>query len=216
MSVYDRLVAEHGLSEAHELVLAAVPAGSRVLDVGCAGGHLAAELTARGCAVTGVELDGAMARARGVEVVEGSIDDPAVRDRIPAALDAVLCVDLLEHLPRPEETLAFLAGRLRPGGRAVVSLPNAGHWTMRRALLRGRFPQEEFGLFDRTHLRWFTTASARDLLSGAGLTVAGEAFTSAPLPLEAHVPLPARLRAAAVRRRPQLFALQVVLTGERA
>ncbi|MCW2967671.1 MAG: class SAM-dependent methyltransferase [Solirubrobacteraceae bacterium] len=213
MSTYDALVARHGLSEAHRLVLDAVPDGARVLDVGCAGGHLAAALTARGCTVLGVELHAAAARARGIEVVEGSIDDASVREQLGDGFDAVLCADVLEHLPRPEATLAFLAGRLRPGGRAVVSLPNAGHWTMRRALLRGRFPQEDFGLFDRTHLRWFTRAAARALVQGAGLTIAGERFTSAPLPLEAHVALPARLRAAAVRRRPELFALQTVLEG---
>jgi methionine biosynthesis protein MetW len=213
VSTYDALVAEHGLSQAHRLVLDAVPAGARVLDVGCAGGHLAAELAQRGCEVLGVELDGSAARARGVEVLEGSIDDPALRARVPGGLDAILCADVLEHLPRPEDTLAFLAGRLRGGGRAIVSLPNAGHWTMRRALLRGGFPQEDFGLFDRTHLRWFTRASARALVEGAGLTVAGESFTEAPLPLEAHVALPGGLRALAVRRRPELFALQVVLTG---
>jgi methionine biosynthesis protein MetW len=213
VSTYDALVAEHGLSQSHRLVLDAVPAGARVLDVGCAGGHLAAELARRGCAVLGVELDAGAARARGVEVLEGSIDDPALRARVPGELDAILCADVLEHLPRPDDTLAFLAGRLRAGGRAIVSLPNAGHWTMRRALLRGRFPQEDFGLFDRTHLRWFTRGSARALVELAGLTVAGESFTEAPLPLEAHVALPARLRALAVRRRPELFALQVVLTG---
>jgi methionine biosynthesis protein MetW len=215
VSTYDRLVARDGLSAAHELVLAAVPDGARVLDVGCAGGHLAAALTSRGCAVVGVELDASAARARGLEVVAGSIDEDEVRAQLPGDLDAVLCADVLEHLPRPEETLAFLVTLLRPGGRAILSLPNAGHWTMRRAVLRGRFPQEEFGLFDRTHLRWFTLPSARALVEGAGLRVVAEQHTPAPLPLEAHIALPAGLRRAAVARRPGLFALQVVLTGER-
>jgi len=215
VSTYDRLVAESGLSAAHELVLSAVPDGARVLDVGCAGGHLAAALAARGCDVVGVELDAKAARERGVRVIEGSIDEAAVRARLPRDLDAVLCADVLEHLPHPDVTLAFLATLLRPGGRAVLSVPNAGHWTMRRAILRGRFPQEEFGLFDRTHLRWFTIATARSLVEGAGLRVLAERHTPAPLPLEAHIPLPARLRRAAVARRPALFALQVVLTGER-
>lgn len=215
MSTYDRLVARDGLSTAHHLVLGAVPDGARVLDVGCAGGHLAAALAARGCEVVGVELDAAAARARGLVVVEGSVDDAAVRARLPGDLDAVLCADVLEHLRRPEETLGFLATLLRAGGRAVVSLPNAAHWTMRRAILRGRFPQEDFGLFDRTHLRWFTLASARALVRDAGLQVTAEQHTPAPLPLEAHVALPASLRRALVARRPGLFALQVVLTGER-
>ena len=122
---------------------------------------------------------------------------------------------MLEHVVDPWATLAALAGLLRPGGRAVVSLPNAAHWTVRRALVRGRFPREDHGLFDRTHLRWFTRADARALVTGAGLEIVGESFTEAPLPLEAHVALPGRVRSLAVRRAPELFALQVVLVGQR-
>jgi 2-polyprenyl-3-methyl-5-hydroxy-6-metoxy-1,4-benzoquinol methylase len=218
VSTYDALVAEHGLSDAHRLVLASVLAAppGRVLDVGCAGGHLGAELAAAGWEVTGVELDGGAARARGLAVVEGSIDDPALRARLPRDVDAVVCADVLEHLPDPWETLAFLATLLRPGGRAVVSLPNAAHWTMRRMLLRGRFPHADHGLFDRTHLRWFTRSSAAELLVSAGLSVSAEAFTAAPLPLEARIPLPPRLRRAASAHWPEVFALQTVLTGVRA
>lgn len=211
---YDALVAAHGLSAAHRLVLAAVPPG-RVLDVGCAGGHLAARLRAAGREVVGVELDAGPARARGLDVVEGSIDDPALRARLPDGLDAVVCADVLEHLPDPAQTLRFLTTLLRPGGAAIVSLPNAAHWTMRRELARGRFPQADHGLFDRTHLRWFTRAGARELLAGAGLTVAAESFAPAPLPLEAHLPLPASWRARAAAHWPEVFALQVVLTGRR-
>ena len=126
-----------------------------------------------------------------------------------------MCGDVLEHLVDPWGALAVLAGLLRPGGTAVISLPNAAHWTVRRALLRGRFPREDHGLFDRTHLRWLTLADARELVAGAGLRVVREAYTEAPLPLEARIPLPSALRAAAVRRMPQLFALQVVLVAQR-
>jgi hypothetical protein len=52
-------------------------------------------------------------------------------------------------------------------------------------------------------------------VTGAGLQIVREAFTEAPLPLEAHVGLPDRLRTLAVRRLPELFALQVVLVGQR-
>jgi methionine biosynthesis protein MetW len=222
VSEYDRLVARDGLSASHRLLVDAVPRRARVLDVGCAGGYLAVALREeRGASVLGVEPDAVAvdaARRRGVEVVAGAVDDPAVLARIsdPAhPFDAVVCGDVLEHVVDPWGTLAALAGLLRPGGTAVVSLPNAGHWTIRRALLRGRFPREDHGLFDRTHLRWFTRADAHALVAGAGLTVVGEHFTEAPLPLEAHVGLPPRLRSAAVRRRPELFALQVVLVGQR-
>ena len=37
--------------------------------------------------------------------------------------DAVLCLDVLEHVPQPEELVGQLAGYLRPGGRLIVSAP---------------------------------------------------------------------------------------------
>jgi methionine biosynthesis protein MetW len=216
---YDALVARDGLSESHALLAEAVPHGARVLDVGCAGGYLALELRrARGATVLGIEADPAAvaaARARGVEVVAGSVCDPAVLDAAPGPFDAIVCGDVLEHLADPWGALGALARRLRPGGVAAISVPNAAHWTMRRALLCGRFPREEHGLFDRTHLRWLTRADARALVEGAGLEIVAERFTHAPLPLEARVAFPAALRRAAVRRMPELFALQVVLVGQR-
>jgi hypothetical protein len=92
-----------------------------------------------------------------------------------------------------------------------VSVPNIGHWTARRELLRGRFPYADFGLFDRTHLRFFTRDSARELAHRAGFAVLREHPASAPLPLESRVPALARVRDPCVRRYPALLALQFVL-----
>jgi methionine biosynthesis protein MetW len=219
MATYDRLVARGGLSPAHRLLIEAVPRGARALDVGCAGGYLAVALREqRGASVLGLEPDPAAAEAarrRGVEVVGGSVEDPVALASLRGPFDAIVCGDVLEHLADPWSALRALAGLLQPGGVAAVSLPNAAHWTVRRALLRGRFPRDEHGVFDRTHLRWLTLADARSLVTGAGLQIVREAFTEAPLPLEAHVGLPDRLRTLAVRRLPELFALQVVLVGQR-
>jgi methionine biosynthesis protein MetW len=216
---YDALVGREGLSASHRLLIDAVPERARTLDVGCSGGYLAVAMREeRGASVLGVEPDpvaAEAARRRGVEVVVGSVEDPAVLAALRGPFDAIVCGDVLEHVVDPWGALAALARVLRPGGRAVVSLPNAAHWTVRRALLRGRFPREDHGLFDRTHLRWFTRADARALVTGAGLEIVGERFTEAPLPLEARVALPDRVRSLAVRRAPELFALQVVLVGQR-
>jgi SAM-dependent methyltransferase len=218
---YAALVAAHGLSPAHRLLVAAVPAGARTLDVGCATGYLAAELAARGNTIVGVEADpAAAARAEAVceRVVAGDVEGAACRDDLRAleAFDAIVCGDVLEHLRDPWDALAFLATLLRPGGIAAVSVPNVAHWTGRRALLRGRFPYAEHGLFDRTHLRFFTRAGARALVEGAGLRVRTERFAPAPLPLQSRVPALGRLEAPAARAWPELFALQVVLAAEPA
>jgi SAM-dependent methyltransferase len=217
---YAGLVAEHGLATSHRLVLDAVPDGARVLDVGCATGYLAAELVARGCTVVGVEFDPVAAQqARAVcrEVVVGDLESEAVRADVARAVaaaggvDAVICADVLEHLRDPWTVLAWLRTLLDPGGRAVISVPNIAHWTARRALLRGRFDYRDFGLFDRTHLRFFTRASAWELAHRAGFAVQAEHPAGAPLPLESRVPALAQLRDPCVRRYPALLALQFVL-----
>ena len=215
MTVYAALVARDGLAESHELLLAAVPPGSRVLDVGCAEGYLARVLAQRGSTVVGLEADpraAALAREACAVVVVGDAEDPAVRARLAGPFDRILFGDVLEHLRAPDDVLRWAAALLAPDGRIVVSLPNIAHWTGRRELLRGRFPQADHGLFDRTHLRFFTRATAHALVARAGLEVDAEAFAGAPLPLESRLPALARLRAPLVARAPELLALQIVLT----
>jgi methionine biosynthesis protein MetW len=209
---YGALVDEHGLSAAHHHVLDLVAPGSRVLDVGCAEGYLSAELAARGCKVVGVEPDARAAdaaRARGVEVLGLDVEQVPLA---AAGFDVVVFADVLEHLRDPAAVLR----RALPAGRAVVSMPNIAHWTARRELLGGRFPYGDHGLFDRTHLRFFTRATARALAVDAGFRIVAERFADAPLPLESRVERLRALRPAAVRVAPELFALQVVLSLERA
>jgi methionine biosynthesis protein MetW len=226
VSAYADLVAHSGLSAAHRLLLAAVPDRSVVLDVGCSDGYLAAALALRGCEVHGVELDAtaaAAARERCTAVWSIDVEDAAAREALPSGFDAIVLGDVLEHLRDPWSVLAWASTRLRDGGIAVVSVPNAVHWTARREIARGRFPLRDWGTFDRTHLRWFTRAGARDLVQGAGLSIVREQFTPAPLPGEALVRRAdaapgralARARQLAADRKPELFALQFVLTGVR-
>ncbi len=181
----------------------------------------------RGCVVTGLEPNpqaAAAARAHCVTVLEGDVEHAETRAALRGDQDAVLFADVLEHLRDPLGTLAFARTLLAPGGRAVISLPNIAHWTGRRAVVRGRFPYTDHGLFDRTHLRFFTRESAHALGHDAGFEITEERFTTAPLPLEgplrarfggdAETPAPplAALRGALSRRWPEMFALQIVLT----
>jgi SAM-dependent methyltransferase len=217
--IYAGLVAEHGLSASHRIVLDAVPRDAgRVLDVGCATGYLAAELAARGAEVIGVEFDAtaaAAARAHCSEVVVGDLEAPetqaSVQHAAAGGVDVVVCADVLEHLREPWPVLAWLRTLLRPGGTAVISVPNIAHWTARRAVLRGRFDYADFGLFDRTHLRFFTRDSAQELARRAGFAVREVRPVPAPLPLESRVPMLGRVRDRSVRRYPGSLALQFVL-----
>jgi 2-polyprenyl-3-methyl-5-hydroxy-6-metoxy-1,4-benzoquinol methylase len=141
----------------------------RVLDLGCATGTTGAALKQRQPArVTGIELEPAYAeeaRARLDEVITGDVETA----RPEGPFDALIAADVLEHLKDPWTALRRYAQLLEPHGTAVVSLPNVGHWSTYANLARGTWPRKPEGIFDATHLRWFTLRDARALLRQAGL-----------------------------------------------
>lgn len=138
-----------------------VPAG-RLVDLGCWVGFLVAEAAARGWWAQGVEPSGwASAYARdelGLDVVTGEILDA---DLPPAAFDAVVIADVIEHLPDPREALDRVAGLLAPGGVLHLALPDAGSLVARTL---GR----RWWSVIPTHLHYFTRASVSTLLRRAG------------------------------------------------
>ncbi|MFL5780721.1 MAG: class I SAM-dependent methyltransferase [Thermoleophilaceae bacterium] len=192
---YGELVKRYGLPAAAQLMLAEVPPGARVLDVGCAIGYLAEQLTTRGCTVIGFERhrpSAAAAEAHCEQVIVGDIEAEADRVRIEGSFDVVLLGDVLEHLVDPWDTLRFVGSVLSKSGVVVASIPNVASWPVRLALLRGSFDYANVGLMDRTHLRWFTRASARELARTAGFEVERERFSPIEVP-------PGRLRRALPR-----------------
>ena len=87
------------------------------------------------------------------------------------AFDAIVMGDVLEHLRDPLNSLRHAVRKLKPSGFVVTSLPNIAHGDVRIALMQGNFRYRETGLLDRTHVRFFTLESARDLMTQAGLVV---------------------------------------------
>lgn len=152
-----------------------IPAGVRILDIGCGGGTNLAALVAGGRTGAGVELDAdaaGRARRRGLTVHSGDVRDPAFRRQLVEAegtFDVLLFADVLEHLVAPHEVLQGALPLLAPGGVVVVSMPNVAVWYQRLALLVGRFEYDETGILDRTHLRFFTRSSLRRWLVDCGL-----------------------------------------------
>ena len=149
------------------------PAVGRVLDVGCGAGATGTELlrSGRATAIDGIELSPEVA-ARTVGYERVVVGDVASVDRSPlrSDYDTMLCNDVLEHLVDPWSVLRTLvADHLRPGGTALVSLPNIQCAEVVAPLIGGRFDYADHGILDRTHLRFFTASTGRSLLVEAGL-----------------------------------------------
>lgn len=151
---------------------------SRILDLGCSNGSLGAALKRRQPAmVVGVEISLEYAREaeRRLDRVITSDVEAFLSGRPPAEapFDCLIAADILEHLVDPWQSLSRAVTLLEPGSTAVVSLPNVTYWrALWRVIRSGRWPLEDQGIFDRTHLRWFTHDDALNLLRQAGLTVA--------------------------------------------
>jgi SAM-dependent methyltransferase len=152
-------------------ILAHVPHGARrVLDLGCATGTTGAALKSRQPAhVTGIEIEPEYAREAATRLDRVIVADAATPPGDLGRFDVLIAADILEHLVDPWSALRAYAQRLDEGGTAVVSLPNVGHWSTYAQLARGRWPRLPEGIFDSTHLRWFTRRDAIDLLTQAGL-----------------------------------------------
>lgn len=152
-----------------------VPEGvRRILELGCSVGTLGAAIKSRQPAlVYGVEIDPDYARdakMRLDSVFVGSAEEFLAAGPPPEApFDCLIAADVLEHLVDPLDVLSRAVQLLMPRAHVIVSLPNVLYWPQFRKVLAGDWPQDDWGVFDRTHLRWFTPRTAVEFVAAAGL-----------------------------------------------
>ena len=157
-----------------EIIADLVPAGSRVLDLGCGTGELLAHLRQhKACSGYGIEIDDDNVRAcieRGVNVVQFNLEDGLAlfEDR---SFDVVLQLDTLQHLRNTESMLRETA---RVGRIGIVSFPNFAHWPNRLRVMAGRMPVTKtlpYQWYDTPNIRVGTLADFQVLASKTGLQV---------------------------------------------
>jgi methionine biosynthesis protein MetW len=208
------------VGEVPDIVRQWIPERSRLLDVGCSAGAISLKVTkGKQVQFLGVEPDAQRAeaaRARGLEVVNGYLDERLLLERGP--FDVIMFTDVLEHVEAPGAILRLAARGLAEGGVIIASVPNVAHWTVRTKLMFGRFDYAPSGIMDATHLRWFTAKTFRGVFERSGFQVLemgasagtwmGE-YNKFPFKL---VPLLVRRKAVRILARgmPRLFGCQLV------
>ena len=159
-------------------LLKLMPANAkRVVEIGCSSGALAREYRKLNPDVhyTGIEIDAGYAQLarehcdRVLDMnIETASDDLLAGD---LAADCWVFGDVLEHLYDPWQLLQRIREASAPGSCVVACIPNAQHWSVQARLSVGDFRYEDSGLFDRTHIRWFTLTTMLEMFNQASLTV---------------------------------------------
>ena len=158
-----------------ELLPLVPPNATRILEVGCGEGGFARTLRAARpnskleiVAVEACESAGANAADVVDRLLIGNAEQ--VELEYEDYFDCVIFADVLEHLVDPWTMLRRVRKLLRDAGTVVASIPNVQHWSVLANLMRGRWEYTPYGIMDRTHLRFFTKSSIRDLFVSTGFT----------------------------------------------
>ncbi|MBD9426330.1 methionine biosynthesis protein MetW [Pseudomonas sp. PDM15] len=128
-----------------EIIQEWIPAGSRVLDLGCGDGELLAHLRDhKQVGGYGLEIDPekiAKCIERGVNVIEQNLDE-GLGNFADNSFDVVVMTQSLQALRYPDKVLAEM---LRVGKTCIITFPNFGHWRCRWYLTtKGRMPVSDF------------------------------------------------------------------------
>jgi len=165
-----------------------IPAGARVLDVGCGDGALLEYLVrTKNVDGRGIELSQQNVNAcvaRGLAVVQGDADTD-LGEYPGRVFDFVILSQTIQATEKPAQVLEHL---LRIGRHVAISLPNFGHWRVRLALLfTGRMPRTsalDYSWYDTPNIHLCTIADFVDLARKNGavieraLTVEGTRISS--------------------------------------
>ena len=161
-----------------ELLVDQIDKGSRVIDLGCGDGRLLDRLRPeRNCRVLGVELGEAEVIAvigRGLPVIRADLDH-GLSDIPDDSFDTAVLSQTLQQVHRPTTVLREM---LRVAFRALVVVPNFGHWRVRlKVIQQGRAPVTDalpYEWYDTPNLHVCSMHDIRDLVEQLGMTVVRE------------------------------------------
>ncbi|MCA0906800.1 class I SAM-dependent methyltransferase [Ruegeria marisrubri] len=159
-------------------VLRMVKPGSKVLEIGAGPGSITRHLSGTlECDVVALEIDPSAIEklkpfARSVypmDLNDASWSD-IVREK-DGVFDYVIAADVLEHVYDPWSVLSGMKSLLNDTGSVILSLPHVGHAAIAGCLVDEDFEYRDWGLLDRTHVRFFGIKNVQHLLNSQGMSI---------------------------------------------
>ena len=161
-----------------ELIMHHIDRNSRVIDLGCGDGRLMQRLhDEMGCEVMGVEVEQSNIVAiiqRGLPAIAADLNEGLV-DIPNDSFDFAVLSQTLQQVRNPKRLLLEM---LRVARRALVVVPNFGHWRVRMEVLRrGRTPITQaltYEWYETPNVHFMSMRDFRDLMDGIGLLIVKE------------------------------------------
>lgn len=144
-----------------------------VLDVGCGNGSFTRALRAAGLEAAGCDAsESGIAEARAADpqgdyLVAGVQDDPLVHLG-GRRFDAVVAIEVIEHLPSPAALARFARPLLTEQGRLIVSTPYHGYWKNLGIALLGKWDHHHSSFWDHGHVKFFSRKTLGWVMDSAG------------------------------------------------
>ena len=150
-----------------------LPAGTRMLDVGCGNGSIAAELSKRGFRMTGIDMAEAGIRLARASCPNGRFEVLQANSQVLENLseepfDIVYSLEVVEHLYDPRSYIAGCFAATRKGGRFICSTPYHGYLKNLALSLVDAWDHHHNPLFDGGHVKFFSRATLSNLLAEIG------------------------------------------------
>ncbi len=170
-------VAQKYYRAARDEMLPFIPDGIKTgVEIGCGDGAFGAGLKAQGSVEEfwGLEIhppSGETAKQSLDKVLIGNAEE--LVDELPDNyFDAMVFNDSLEHLVDPFRFLDKAKSKLKPGGVVVASIPNVRYFkNLYNLIFKKQWRYVDSGILDRTHLRFFTCESIKDMFADAGFSI---------------------------------------------
>ena len=154
-----------------------VPAGSSVLDAGCGGGLFSVGIKEAGYDVFGIDLSKSgikAAQARNIgEFKVASVYENLAEPFGKTSFDAIIAIEVIEHLYSPARFAERIFESLKPGGVVVVSTPYWGYFKNVVLAVTDRIDRSLTVLWEGGHIKHFSRRTLSELMRNAGFEVVG-------------------------------------------
>lgn len=152
-----------------------LPRGSGILDAGCGNGFFAKQLYEKGFDVVGMDLeesgiDHARKAYQQIRFEVASVYEN-LSTLFERQFDAVIALEIIEHLYDPRTFVARVQECLRPGGMFVLSTPYHGYLKNLLIALTGKFDKHATALWDGGHIKFWSRKTLSSLLEQHGFRV---------------------------------------------